>query len=57
MIEVQEHRPGTKSYAVLRRELRSYNRTHPKLGKPLPHGWWILPGLMVGAALLILVLA
>lgn len=54
---VEEHQPGTKSYSVLRRELRSYNRTHPKLGKPLPHGWWILPGLMVGAVLLILVLA
>lgn len=45
--QVTEHRPGTKTYAALRRELREYNRSHPKPVNPMPHGWWIAPGLLV----------
>jgi len=45
--QVTEHRPGTKTYAALKRELREYNRTHPKEPEPMPSGWWIAPGLLV----------
>ena len=55
--EVTEHRPGTHSYQKLKRELREYNRTHPKEPEPMPSGWWIAPGLVVAILVVVALVA
>ena len=45
----------TPEHEAMRRELRAYNRSHPKLTKPMPHGWWIAPGLLVAVVVIALV--
>ena len=39
---------------MLKREMKEYNRTHPKRTEPMPSGWWIVPGWIMAILLIVL---